>query len=312
MPPARQPALFMPATLYGVAGWPLAQSFSPLLHNTGFQELGIPAAYMRWEIPPDRLCHFVESVRLIDVQGCSITIPHKMALLPMLDSVSEQARLTGSVNTIYRQGKVLCGENTDIAGFLQPLADSPLENMNALILGAGGAAHAAAAALSLRRARRVFAATPSDRSHLPLTERFACTPVLWKDRHDLLTHLVINATPLGMRGKYEKETPFDFTLAGRPADGMPVIAYDIVYNPLETRFLREARLAGRLCVSGLAMFAGQADAQFRLWTGRPLPPLAFDRLRAALGGAIPAEARRQDNTDPPNPTSYSARPVCIS
>lgn len=157
-----------------------------------------------------------------------------------------------------------------------------------------------AAGLRLRRCRKVFAATPSNRSHLSLAERFGFTPVPWEQRHDVPASLIINATPLGMRGKYEEESPYDFSLAapGHVAsatdaaagntyggDGGAGLAYDIVYNPLETRFLREARQAGRRCVTGLEMFFGQGDAQFRLWTGRPLPAASRQDLEAALYGA---------------------------
>ena len=155
-----------------------------------------------------------------------------------------------------------------------------------------------AAGLRLRRCRKVFVTTPSNRSHLPLAERFGFTPVPWEQRHDVPAGLIINTTPLGMRGKHEGESPYDFSLSAtahvadttNAADGKAYadtagIAYDIVYNPLETRFLREARRAGRRCVTGLDMFFGQGDAQFRLWTGRSLPPEARQNLEKALYGA---------------------------
>lgn len=295
---------FLPTALYGVIGWPLGQSLSPLLHNTGFQTLGIPAAYLRWEIAPERLAAFMDSVRLLAIQGCSVTIPHKMALMPLLDEVSPRARLAGAANTVHWRDGRLCGDNTDVAGFLAPLAGVPLASMDVLLLGAGGAAHAVAAGLSAAGTRKVWVATPSDRSHLPLAERFSFTPLAWKDRHEAPAQLIVNATPLGMRGKHEAESPYDFS-AGAPGDVADAIdradgssygdgrgaavprglAYDIVYNPLETRFLREARRAGRQCVSGLGMFFGQADAQFRLWTGQSLPLAARQALETALGGA---------------------------
>ena len=299
---------FLPTALYGVIGWPLGQSLSPLLHNTGFQALGIPAAYLRWEIAPDRLAAFVDSVHLLHIQGCSVTIPHKMALMPLLDELGPRARLAGAANTVYWRDGRLCGENTDVTGFLAPLAGVPLTGMDVLLLGAGGAAHAVAAGLAAAGTRTVWVATPSDRSHLPLAERFSFTPLAWKDRHTVPAQCVVNATPLGMRGKHEAESPYDFFAgaAGNVADaidracgssygdGQDValpsaitprgLAYDIVYNPLETRFLREARQAGWRCVSGLEMFFGQADAQFRLWTGQSLPMAARQALEAALGG----------------------------
>ena len=106
-------------------------------------------------------------------------------------------------------------------------------------------------------------------------------PVLWAQRHAQAASLVINATPLGMRGKAEEDTPYDFRAAPRP-EGM-ALAYDIVYNPLKTRFLREAEEAGRQGISGMDMFFRQADAQFRLWTGRGLPQAARTALEQALG-----------------------------
>ena len=108
--------------LYGVTGWPLAQTLSPLLHNTGFRTLGINALYQKWEVPPAKLPAFVESVHLLDIRGCSVTIPHKVGLLPLLDEVSPLARQVGAANTIYWNGDRLCGENTDVAGFMAPLA----------------------------------------------------------------------------------------------------------------------------------------------------------------------------------------------
>ena len=275
--------------LYGVTGWPLGQSLSPLLHNTGFAALGINALYMKWEVPPHKLPAFVESVRLLNIRGCSVTIPHKVELLPLLDEVSPLAMRVGAANTIYWQGERLCGENTDVAGFMAPLAGVPLAGADILLLGAGGAARAVAAGLVSPaphdRPAHIYVATPSDKSHLPLAEEFGLTPLLWQNRHEPAPLLVINTTPLGMRGKAEDDTPYDFSLAAQcaPSGNTATLAYDIVYNPLETRFLREARAAGRRCISGLEMFFGQGDAQFRLWTGQGLPPESRRALETALG-----------------------------
>ncbi|MDR3319801.1 MAG: shikimate dehydrogenase [Desulfovibrio sp.] len=285
------PAVFIPTALYGIAGWPLGQTLSPLLHNTGFQILGIPAVYLRWEIPPKSLPAFVETMRLLDIQGASITIPHKVDLMPLLDVVSEQACLAGAVNTVYRDGQNLCGENTDVTGFLCPLSVLDAKKTDVLLLGAGGAARAAAAGLASRRFCRIFIATPSDRSLAAPAKEFGCIPLLWKDRHDIPVHLVVNATPLGMRGKHVDETPYDFKKAVCPQNNQELTAYDIVYNPLETRFLREALTAGRRCISGMDMFLGQGQTQFRLWTGQNLPEDALSALKNALFGTNPFHQR---------------------
>ena len=156
-----------------------------------------------------------------------------------------------------------------------------------LVLGAVTGAVCAASG------RRIYVATPSNRSHLPLAQTFGLTPLPWEERHSVPALLVVNTTPLGMCGKAGTATPYDFAQAplphcqqddffdGTAAQATP-LAYDLVYNPLETRFLREARLAGRRGISGLEMFYGQGDAQFRLWTGRALPPQARQALDAAL------------------------------
>ena len=251
---------FIPSSLYGVIGWPLAQSLSPLLHNTAFQALGIPAAYMLWELPPEKLPQFVDSMRLLGIRGCSVTLPHKVAVLPLLDRRSERVELMGAANTLYWQDGRLCGENTDVTGFMHPLLERGLDPAApVLVLGAGGAARAVVCGLWLHGCRRIFVTTPSDRSHAPLVERFGVTAVPWAGRHDVAASLLVNTTPLGMHGKAEDRSPYDFDRAPAPADGCVPVAYDIVYNPLRTLFLREAQARGWATISGLEMFFRLAD-----------------------------------------------------
>ncbi len=270
-----------PEALYCVTGWPLAQSLSPLLHNTGFSVLGIPAVYMRFAVRPEDFARFMDAARLLPVAGASVTIPHKTAVLPYLDEMTDQARAVGAVNTLYWKDGRLCGGNTDVTGFLAPLAGRDLSRTSVLVLGAGGAARAVVAGLVGRGCRAVSIATASDRSHLPLAEEFSCAPVRWGERHDVAADLVVNATPLGMHGALEGESPFDFSLAHLPPGAA---AYDIVYNPLRTRFLTGAAEQGLATISGREMFFEQGAEQFRLWTGRDLPQEARSALDAALDG----------------------------
>lgn len=271
----------LPGALYGVIGWPLAQSLSPLVHNTAFQALGMDAVYLRWEIAPEKLEAFVAAFRLLGMRGCSVTIPHKVAIMSCVDEVSPLARSVGAVNTLYWREDRLCGENTDVTGFMAPLLARDLpRDTPVLLLGAGGAARAAAAGLRANGFGDLSVCTPSDRRHAALAEAFGMRAVKWEDRHEVPARLVVNATPLGMRGKAEDETPYDFCRAR--AVGRTGLAYDIVYNPLRTRFVREAGEAGWQCLGGLEMFYGQADAQFRLWTGGRLPQEARAALEAAL------------------------------
>ena len=99
-----------PSRLYGIIGYPLGHSMSPLMHNTAFRTLGIPGVFFPWPLEPAQLPAFVEAVRTLDIQGCSVTIPHKVALVPLLDEVTDRVRLTGAANTIFRRDGRICGE----------------------------------------------------------------------------------------------------------------------------------------------------------------------------------------------------------
>ena len=112
---------FTPPALHGIVGYPLGHSMSPLMHNTAFRTLNLPGVYLSWPIEPGRLPAFVDAARLLNIRGCSITIPHKIDIIPLLDKTSENVREMGACNTLYRDGEKICGENTDVIGFTAPL-----------------------------------------------------------------------------------------------------------------------------------------------------------------------------------------------
>ena len=112
---------FTPPALHGIIGYPLGHSMSPLMHNTAFKTLNLPGVYLSWPIEPGRLPAFVDAARLLNIRGCSITIPHKIDIIPLLDKTSENVREMGACNTLYRDGEKICGENTDVIGFTAPL-----------------------------------------------------------------------------------------------------------------------------------------------------------------------------------------------
>lgn len=271
---------FTPPALYGIIGHPLGHSLSPLMHNTAFRALNLPGVYLSWPVEPGRLHAFTEAARLLNIQGCSITIPHKRDILPLLDDMTEGVRLMGACNTLYRKGDMLCGENTDVLGFMEPLRGLALpETARVLLLGAGGVSRAAAAGLHRLGLRNVTVANRNRGRAEELAAAFGLCVVPWETRGDAEADLVINTTPLGMTGAQEKETPFPSAcFRGRG------IAYDLIYTPYRTRFLREAAAAGWTTLSGLDMFIAQGDAQFHLWTGRSLPPEAEHAVKAALYG----------------------------
>ena len=130
---------FTPPALHGIIGYPLGHSMSPLMHNTAFRTLNLPGVYLSWPIEPGRLPAFVDAARLLNIRGCSITIPHKIDIIPLLDKTSENVREMGACNTLYRDGEKICGENTDVIGFTAPLRKRSLSpETRVLVLGAGG------------------------------------------------------------------------------------------------------------------------------------------------------------------------------
>lgn len=264
---------------FGIIGWPLGHTMSPALHNWGFAQLGLDARYEPWPLRPEDLPAFMGRVRETPIHGLSVTIPHKRAVMPFLDRVSDRAEAIGAVNTLYWDDGELCGENTDVIGVVAPLRTLDPLPRPALVLGAGGAARAAVAGL-LELGLEVAVSNRTRAKGESLAADFGVPCVDWDARMDDEWGLVCNTTPLGMSGHLADRTPFDADRL-RP----DAVAYDIVYNPLKTRFLAEAEAAGRRTISGLEMFLHQGLAQFRLWTGRDMDEDgARNLLLATLAG----------------------------
>ena len=265
--------------LYGIIGSPLGHSLSPILHTTAFQALGIPGLLLPWPMPADQLPVFIKAMRLLDIQGACVTIPHKQAIMPLLDGISDTAKKVGAVNLVHRDGDRLLGDNTDILGFTLPLADPPLPtDTPVLLLGAGGATRGVIAGLHMLGMTNIHISNRTAATAADMAAEFGLKAIDWSRRGKVMAGLVVNTTPLGMKGKFEEETPYPGEwLAGRAG-----IAYDIVYTPVKTRFIREAEAAGWRTLTGLDMFMGQADQQFLTWTGRHLPDVARQVVVDAL------------------------------
>ncbi|MEO9461824.1 MAG: shikimate dehydrogenase [Marinomonas sp.] len=279
-----------------VIGDPIAQSKSPLVHGFWLETLGIEADYRAHHVTPDQLGEYLAQRRQDpNWRGCNVTMPHKQAVLPHLDAVESPADQIGAVNTIVRrEDGTLIGVNTDAGGFLEPLrkvlGQEHLFRM-ARILGTGGAARAIITALAGEGFILVVAGRNPDKARAlldelapadgqlehhaaPLDHFAAPTGFEFDDREGILD-LVINASPLGMRG--QPELAFDWSHAPPAA-----IAYDIVTDPLETEFLRAARANRHPAIDGLSMLIGQAAYAFELFFGAK-PPRGADRdLREIL------------------------------
>ncbi|WP_052812751.1 shikimate dehydrogenase [Desulfonatronum thioautotrophicum] len=271
--------VFIPEQLYGIIGHPLGHSMSPLVHNWGFQHCALLAAYFRWPTPPERLPEFVTAVRCLPIAGVSVTIPHKRTIMPFLDGMTTDARRVGAVNTLMWQEGALWGDNTDVQGFLAPLLGVSESLNSALVLGVGGASRAAVIGLQQLGVASLLVCGRNPDATRTLADQLGCGWLDWKQRHQWSGDLLVNATPLGMAGSFAQQSPWPGKLTGIG------IAYDLVYNPQDTGFLRQAADSGVRTIGGLEMFIAQAQGQFRLWTKKELPA---DSLRELLSAVLNA------------------------
>jgi 3-dehydroquinate dehydratase / shikimate dehydrogenase len=258
--------------ILGIVGSPVMQSLSPRMHNAAFAALDLNAVYIPFEVKDAdefmrRMAHPLTREIKWKLRGLSITAPHKLAVINHLDWIEPSAQESGAVNTIVVEGENLLGYNTDVVGFLSPLRERGfnLRDAQCAVIGAGGAARCVLWSLRREGARVTLFARDVEKA-LPVAESFGAECQKLEGATFEGLDLVVNATPLGMRGKSEDETP----ATAEQMRGVR-LAYDLIYNPLETRFLYEARAAGCDGLGGLAMFIAQAAEQFRLWTGKIAP-----------------------------------------
>ncbi len=258
--------------IFGLVGSPVSHSVSPHIHNKAFAATQTNAVFIPFEVR-DIVAFFKRMVhgssREIDwnIRGLSVTAPHKSAVMDQLDWVEPGAKAIGAVNTVVINEKGLSGYNTDALGFLKALVEKGMElkNTRCAVIGAGGAASAAVWALSKEGARVTIFARNPERAAL-LARKFGVESdgleAAGFDGFDL----VVNATPLGTAGKSETKTA---ATSGQLRGAH--LAYDLVYNPMQTRFLDQAREAGCETLGGLPMLVAQAVEQFKLWTGKDAP-----------------------------------------
>jgi shikimate dehydrogenase len=266
------------ALLAGVAGWPVAHSRSPRMHNHWIAQHGLDAAYVPLAIPPERFAECVRALAVCGFRGMNVTIPHKEAAFALSDRVTPRARRAGAVNTLVFANDQITGDCTDGFGFLASLGDYDPASGPAVVLGAGGAARAIAAALLDAGAPRVTLVNRSRARAEALAEALG-GPVHVAEAPPLEdAALLVNATSLGMAG----QPPLALDLAPLPAHALVA---DIVYVPLETPLLAAARARGLSAVGGLGMLLHQARPGFEAWFG--VLPEVDQALHDMLAADIP-------------------------
>jgi len=264
--------------VYGILGSDVSSSLSPEIHNRAFAACGLDAVYV--PLQADLLPAFLACRKALGLSGFSVTRPYKVEILSHLDEVDEEAALAGSVNTVVVEGERLRGLSTDGVGVTAPLERHlPLEGASVVVLGAGGAARAAAFALRRRGAAVTLLARDPDKA-AEAARALGCDYGPLASAGDRAFDAVINATPLG-GGAHSAESPWP-AAAHRAGS----VAFDMVYDPVETRLLREARAAGAVAVSGLEMLLAQAVGQFEAWTGMRAPQEVMRQALFAAAGAL--------------------------
>jgi 3-dehydroquinate dehydratase/shikimate dehydrogenase len=248
--------------VYGVLGYPLAHSLSPLMHNAAFRRESINAVYLPFQAKnPEDVLNSADSLA---ISGLSVTQPHKSAFLERLDGIDPIAKKIGAINTVVCIGGKLYGYNTDIGAILTPLqAEVPLKGARVLVLGAGGAARAATFGLRDRGAE-VFILNRTPEHAQKLAKETKSKAIKRTELKKAQFDAIINATPVGQHPKTK--------LSPLTADEIHArVVFDLVYNPLETELLRLARQAGARVIPGVEMFVRQGALQFEIWTGKPAP-----------------------------------------
>ena len=265
--------------LYGIIGYPVEYSLSPLMHNTAFEALGENRVYVPLQTKNVKAA--IIGMRGLNIRGVSVTHPHKEQVMELLDEIDPVAQKIGSVNTVAAREKAgrswLYGTNTDWMGLNQALTDyTELKGKKAVILGAGGAAKAIGFGLQEEGVTVTIKSRTESRGR-QLAEQLECPWISLYDEPEESADILINTTSVGMKPNSEASPIESAWLSGYQ------VVMDIVYAPLKTKLLGEAEAAGCICVNGLEMLLYQGVAQFELWTGVKAP---VDVMRDALHSVI--------------------------
>ena len=254
-----------PVPVHGVVGSPIGQSLSPPMHEAAFRRLGIEAAYLRFDVPPEELAGFLIAARLSRVGGLNVTIPHKRAILPLLDSLDDDARRIGAVNTIIPMNGGFGGANTDWIGATRSLEEvTALSGRRVTVLGAGGSARAVLYGLAREGAEPVVISR-DDRKAAALADEMGVAHAPFGALGRAEGDILVNTTPVGMTPDH------DGCPAPDPAIAAHDVVFDLVFHPEQTLLLQKAAGMGNRTVPGLRMLVLQAAAAFERWTGRPAP-----------------------------------------
>jgi shikimate dehydrogenase len=267
-----------------VIGNPIKHSLSPLLHNYWFHKNKINCEYKKLETTKSSIKKILNRVRKREIEGINVTIPFKNSVIKYLDVLKGDALKTSSVNTVYLSKKKLIGDNTDVYGFSSGVLRKVKSRIKtAGIIGAGGVTSSIILALIQKGVKKIYISNRTFSKLKVFKKKFkkVIYPIKWNDRYKVFAdvQILINVTSLGMLG--QKDLKFDFSIFDKKIN-----VVDIVYNPENTRFLKDARINGHKTFAGLDMFIYQAQKAFYIWN-RKNPKITKDiykKLRKKING----------------------------
>lgn len=262
--------------LVALLGHPVGHSLSPRIHNAAFRAQGLDMAYVAFDVHPERLGSAVEGLRGLGLRGANVTVPHKEAVVRLMDEVDVLARQVGAVNTIVNDDGRLCGYNTDVEGFaaaLRSVLPGGAQGETCVLIGAGGAARAVVTALVQGGAQAVWIHNRTTERAEALCAHAAewgstiCEAISHARLREALrsARVIVNATPVGLAGAFKNSpVPVDTVLSDQ-------VVVDLAYGAQATRLVETARENGAVAIDGREMLLMQAAGSYRLWTGLDAP-----------------------------------------
>lgn len=275
--------------IFGIIGWPVSHSLSPVFHNAAFEYLGLECCYVPFPVEAGRLGVAINAISALNIAGLNVTVPHKEGVIPYLSELSEEAMMIGAVNTIKVSGERLLGYNTDGKGFIVSLreAGESVNGRSILMLGAGGAAKALVFAAAEGAAGKIIIANRTEgkaeslkgqvQKHFP-SVKVEATGMGYDDLREVSNKvdMIINTTSLGLKKGDPSPMPREFL-------HRDLFVCDLIYNPPDTELVRYAKDLCRGYMNGLGMLLHQGAASFKLWTDIE-PPVHI--MRQALQDAL--------------------------
>jgi len=263
--------------LNAVTGHPLGHTFSPTLHNAVYEKLGLNAVMLAF--PQEDIKKFVEEIRTLPIHLSAVTLPHKLEIMKYLDEIDPVANEIGAVNTVINRKGKLFGYNTDVIGMEKGLEKTNLRGKKTLIVGAGGAARPASW-LVKKLGGKLLCVNRTHEKAVQLMGAFGGKALTMNQLKPDDIDIIINCTSVGM-SPGEDVSPLPKKLLARHQT-----VFDLIYNPVETKLLRDAKTAGAKTISGITMLVAQGLEQIRLWSGKTLPPRTISNIEKLLIQAL--------------------------